>query len=188
LESRGLLNCPIVGVAVDDWTDDDLRARARSSIDGGGETIDEETFARLADRMSYVSGALTPPPSSGLLPPSTGARTPVFYLEIPPFLFGSVVKGLTDAGLTDSARVVVEKPFGHDVDSAPLFSVSRSMPDADPAHYVRGQYEGYRSITVSPPTRRQRRMRPSAWRSRTLSWIDPDQWTRADPIAASRAS
>jgi hypothetical protein len=47
-----------------------------------------------------------------------GARTPVFYLEIPPFLFGTVVAGLADAGLTENARVVVEKPFGHDVASA----------------------------------------------------------------------
>src|SRR5205814_9800003 len=47
-----------------------------------------------------------------------GAETPVFYLEIPPFLFGTVVKGLADAGLTDNGRVVVEKPFGHDLQSA----------------------------------------------------------------------
>src|SRR5204863_1209078 len=47
-----------------------------------------------------------------------GAKTPVFYLEIPPFLFGTVIKGLADAGLTQSARVVVEKPFGHDLTSA----------------------------------------------------------------------
>ena len=47
-----------------------------------------------------------------------GAKTPVFYLEIPPFLFGTVIKGLADARLTQSARVVVEKPFGHDLTSA----------------------------------------------------------------------
>src|SRR4030095_10405578 len=47
-----------------------------------------------------------------------GAQTPVFYLEIPPFLFGRVVEGLADAGLTKNARVVVEKPFGHDLESA----------------------------------------------------------------------
>ena len=48
----------------------------------------------------------------------SGAQHPVFYLEIPPFLFGRVVKGLAEAGLTKDARVVVEKPFGHDVESA----------------------------------------------------------------------
>ncbi len=119
LEKRGLLNCPIVGVAVDDWTDDDLRARARSSIEGGGVSIDEEIFSRLADRMSYVSGDFADASTYERVAAAIdGAGTPVFYLEIPPFLFGRVIKGLADAGLTDSARVVVEKPFGHDVASA----------------------------------------------------------------------
>src|SRR5262245_41839123 len=56
LERRGLLKCPIVGVAVDDWTVDDLRERARSSIEGTGETVEPEVFDRLAGRLSYISG------------------------------------------------------------------------------------------------------------------------------------
>src|SRR5436190_8883395 len=56
LESRGLLDCPIVGVAVDDWTLDQLRERARESIEGTGETIDEKVFDRFAARLSYVEG------------------------------------------------------------------------------------------------------------------------------------
>src|SRR5436189_4055283 len=56
LERRGLLDCPIVGVAVDDWTVDDLRQRARDSIEGAGETVEEEVFDRLAARFSYVAG------------------------------------------------------------------------------------------------------------------------------------
>src|SRR5438477_12856631 len=56
LERRGLLSCPIVGVAGDDWSIEQLRERARSSIEGTGETIDEEVFARFAGRLSYVSG------------------------------------------------------------------------------------------------------------------------------------
>src|SRR6187549_4308341 len=56
LEARGLLDCPIVGVAVDDWTDDQLRARARESIEGTGEKIDEQVFDRFAERLSYQSG------------------------------------------------------------------------------------------------------------------------------------
>jgi glucose-6-phosphate 1-dehydrogenase len=119
LEKRGLLNCPIVGVAVDDWTVDDLRERARKSIADCGETIDEKVFSRFADRLSYVSGDFA---DSGtferVAKAIEGAATPVFYLEIPPFLFGTVVKGLAEAGLTERARVVVEKPFGHDLESA----------------------------------------------------------------------
>src|SRR6188472_769216 len=56
LEARGLLDCPIVGVAVDDWTVDQLRQRARESIVGTGETLDEAVFERFANRLSYVSG------------------------------------------------------------------------------------------------------------------------------------
>src|SRR3954463_13848542 len=56
LERRGVLSCPIVGVAVDDWTVDDLRQRAREAIVDGGDQLDEETFERFADRLSYVSG------------------------------------------------------------------------------------------------------------------------------------
>ena len=56
LEARGLLNCPIVGVAVDDWTADDLRERAREAIVDGGETLDPEVFDRFAARLSYMAG------------------------------------------------------------------------------------------------------------------------------------
>ena len=120
LEQRGLLDCPIVGVAVDDWTLEQLVERARTSIVGTGEQLDEKVFDRFAARLSYVAGRLraTPRPTSASARPSAAPSTPVFYLEIPPFLFGTVVKGLAEAGLTKNARVVVEKPFGHDLASA----------------------------------------------------------------------
>ena len=106
-------------MAVDDWTVEDLKERARTSIVGTGEPIDEAVFARFADRLSYVSGDFNDPATYARVAGAVGdAKTPVFYLEIPPFLFGKVVAGLSDAGLTDTGRVVVEKPFGHDLDSA----------------------------------------------------------------------
>src|SRR5262245_57543937 len=119
LERRGLLDCPILGVAFDDWTLEQLVERARESIVGTGEQLDEGVFRRLTDRLSYVHGdfgdAATYERVAGAI---DGASLPVFYLEIPPFLFGRVVKGLSDAGLTKNARIVVEKPFGHDLASA----------------------------------------------------------------------
>jgi glucose-6-phosphate 1-dehydrogenase len=119
LEQRGLLRCPIVGVAVDDWTVDKLRERARESIEGTGEQVDDGVFDRLADRFSYVEGDFADAATYARVADAiNGAQTPVFYLEIPPFLFGRVVEGLADAGLTKTGRVVVEKPFGHDLESA----------------------------------------------------------------------
>jgi glucose-6-phosphate 1-dehydrogenase len=119
LELRGLLRCPVVGVAVDNWTVDQLRAHARESIEAAGETIDEDTFARFAARLAYVRGDFADPATFERVAGSVGgAHQPVFYLEVPPGLFTTVVKGLAEAGLTKTARVVVEKPFGHDLASA----------------------------------------------------------------------
>jgi glucose-6-phosphate 1-dehydrogenase len=119
LERRGLLDCPIVGVAADDWTVDQLREYARKSIADCGETIDDKVFDRLAARLSYIPGDFGDDGTYRRVAGAIGdANTPVFYLEIPPSLFGMVIKGLAGAGLTGSARVVVEKPFGHDVASA----------------------------------------------------------------------
>ena len=119
LERRGLLQCPIVGVAVDDWTVDQLVQRARESIEGTGESIDSAVFDRFAARLSYVQGDFGDAATYARVADAIkGAETPVFYLEIPPFLFGRVVEGLADAGLMTQGRVVVEKPFGHDQTSA----------------------------------------------------------------------
>jgi glucose-6-phosphate 1-dehydrogenase len=119
LERRGLLECPIVGVAVDEWSVEDLRNHARIAITATGEPLDEDVFARFAARLRYVSGDFGDDATYARVAAAIGeASTPVFYLEIPPFLFGRVVKGLHDANLTASARVVVEKPFGHDLASA----------------------------------------------------------------------
>ncbi len=119
LELRGLLKCPIVGVAGDDWTVEHLREHARECIEGTGESVQDAVFERFAARLSYVSGDFTDAATYKRLAGAMGdARTPVFYLEIPPFLFGPVIKELRDAGLTSTGRVVVEKPFGHDLASA----------------------------------------------------------------------
>jgi glucose-6-phosphate 1-dehydrogenase len=119
LERRGLLTCPIVGVAVDDWTDEHLRDHARDAIAGTGEALDEQVFDRFAARLSYVQGDFGDATTYERVGVAIkGAEQPVFYLEIPPFLFATVVDGLTAAGLTQRARVVIEKPFGHDLASA----------------------------------------------------------------------
>ncbi|HEY6397479.1 MAG TPA: glucose-6-phosphate dehydrogenase (NADP(+)), partial [Solirubrobacteraceae bacterium] len=120
LESRELLNCGIVGVAVNDWTVDQLRAHAREAISQAGEQIDDRVFDRLAGRLSYVSGDFGDEKTYRAVGEAIGgAHDPVFYLEIPPSLFATVVEGLGQAGLVgDGRRVVLEKPFGHDLASA----------------------------------------------------------------------
>jgi len=119
LERRGLLRCPVVGVSVDDWSVEHLREHARASIEATGEPVDEEVFKRFAARLSYVQGDFGDADTYKRVGEAIGsAQRPVFYLEIPPFLFGTVIKGLSEAGLTKNARVVVEKPFGHDLASA----------------------------------------------------------------------
>jgi glucose-6-phosphate 1-dehydrogenase len=119
LEERGLLSCPIVGVAFDDWTLEQLIERARDSIVATGEPLDEQVFERFSKRLSYVHGDFADAATyKGVAKALGDAKVPVFYLEVPPSLFGTVVSGLAEAGLTKGARVVVEKPFGHDLASA----------------------------------------------------------------------
>jgi glucose-6-phosphate 1-dehydrogenase len=119
LEARGKLSCPIVGVAIDDWDDEKLREHAREAIGATVGNPDEDVFARLAARLSYVQGDYADPDTFERVGKALGdAKQPVFYLEIPPSLFSTVVQGLGKAGLTENAHVVIEKPFGHDLESA----------------------------------------------------------------------
>ncbi len=120
LTCHGRLECPVVGVAADDWTTDHLRDHARESIAAAGEQIDEHEFDRFAKGLKYVSGDFADQQIYARVADALGdARNPVFYLEIPPSLFATVVKGLAGAGLVGGGRrVVVEKPFGHDLESA----------------------------------------------------------------------
>ena len=120
LEARGLLDCPIVGVAFDDWSEKDLRDHARKAIEtSSGSKPDPKIFNRLAKRLSYVQGDFSEAATYERVGKAIkGAKAPVFYLEIPPSLFGMTIGGLSKAALTEDARVVVEKPFGHDLQSA----------------------------------------------------------------------
>ncbi|MDE3134142.1 MAG: glucose-6-phosphate dehydrogenase [Acidobacteriota bacterium] len=120
LERRGLLNQPVIGVAVDDWNVEQLAARARESITEAGEQLDEAVFKRFVERLGYVSGDFDDADTYAKLKATLGdLGNATFYLEIPPPLFERVVAGLHDAGLVNAGqRVVVEKPFGNDLASA----------------------------------------------------------------------
>jgi glucose-6-phosphate 1-dehydrogenase len=120
LERRGLLEVAVIGVAVDDWSVEKLREHAREALVATGESIEEDVFARFAKRLSYVAGDFGDPGTFKRVREALGgAHAPAYYLEIPPSLFGSVVAALDHAGLlAPAARVIVEKPFGHDLASA----------------------------------------------------------------------
>ena len=119
LERRGLLDCPIIGVASDELSTAQVVEMGRKAIVENGERIDDEVFARFADRLTYLHGDVTGDELYGRLAKEIGrGRRPLFYLEMPPALFGPIVEHLDAAGLLHEACVAVEKPFGHDLASA----------------------------------------------------------------------
>jgi glucose-6-phosphate 1-dehydrogenase len=119
LEARHRLACHVIGVARQDWSHDDLVAHARKAIVDSGEPLDQKVLDRLAKRLSYHGGDFAAADTYQRLAQTlAGVEHPLFYLEIPPSLFGAVVDSLAGAGLTTGARVIVEKPFGHDLASA----------------------------------------------------------------------
>ncbi len=115
---HGSLDVPVIGVAKNGWTIAQLRARARDSLQQHGG-IDPAAFDRLCGLLRYVDGDYNDPATYQLIRNELGsAQRPAHYLAIPPMLFGPVVEQLANAGCTHGARVIVEKPFGHDLISA----------------------------------------------------------------------
>ena len=128
---RGQLDVPVIGVAKAGWNLDQLKARAKDSIEKHGG-LDGAAFTKLASLLRYVDGDYQAPTTFARLHEVLGgAKRPLYYLAIPPSLFATVVEGLAKAGCTQGARVVVEKPFGRDLTSArELNRVVRSVfPD-----------------------------------------------------------
>jgi glucose-6-phosphate 1-dehydrogenase len=119
LEVAGRLDCPIIGVAKDDWSEDRLVASVREALQAADEAVEEKAFDQLARRLTYLQGDFADPGTyEELAGRLKGTSRPLFYLEIPPALFAPVVAALGQAGLTAQARVIIEKPFGHDLASA----------------------------------------------------------------------
>ena len=118
LAVRGQLEVPIVGVGRLPVSRDQLVERVRSSVSARGP-VDEAAFARLTSRLQYVSGDYGDLALFTNIRQALGeARNPLFYLAIPPSAFPVTIEHLSRAGCTEGARVVVEKPFGRDLESA----------------------------------------------------------------------
>ncbi len=115
---RGHLDVPVIGVAKSDWNLDQFRARARDSLEKNGG-LDQAAFDKLLSLLRYVDGDYKDPATFAAIRKELGdAQRPAHYLAIPPVLFGLVVEQLKTANCTENARVIVEKPFGHDLASA----------------------------------------------------------------------
>jgi len=115
---RGHLGVPIVGVAKAGWNIDQVRARARESLEKH-RGVDEGAFAKLCALLRYIDGDYRDVATFERLREALGdAARPLHYLAIPQPLFATVIEGLTRCGCTDDARVVVEKPFGRNLASA----------------------------------------------------------------------
>lgn len=116
---RGHLDEPIIGVAFDDWDVEQLAERARDGIVRQFGGVDEAAFARFKAKLAYVSGDYRQGETFDRLRAALGGAThPLYYLAIPPSLFGTVIEALRAAGIAKQARLMVEKPFGHDLVSA----------------------------------------------------------------------
>ena len=119
LEHRGDLDCRIVAVARQHWGQEQLDRLASESIEARVPDADDEVRKRLEDRLDYIRGDFDDPETYQHLKREIGGhKRALFYLEVPPSLFEEIVHHLHEVGLTENARVVFEKPFGHDLQSA----------------------------------------------------------------------
>jgi glucose-6-phosphate 1-dehydrogenase len=115
---RGHLDVPVIGVAKSQWTLEQMRARARDSVTKHGG-LDPAAFAKLESQLRYVDGDYRDSSTYDTLRAALGtARRPAHYLAIPPSMFSTVVDGLERSGVARDARVILEKPFGRDLESA----------------------------------------------------------------------
>ena len=116
---HGALDCPVIGVAKAGWTLEQLKARARESVEKHGPGVREPAFSKLMSQLRYVDGDYGDPQTFAQLKELLGgAKAATHYLAIPPTLFPTVVEALSKSSCATGARVVVEKPFGHDLKSA----------------------------------------------------------------------
>ena len=119
LVDRGVLDVPVVGVAKSGWGLDQFREYAATSLRNNGLDPDTGPGRRMLGLLRYVDGDLDDAATYAAMSREMGdGKRALYYLEVPPFLFGRIAQGISDAGRAEGARVMVEKPFGHDLASA----------------------------------------------------------------------
>lgn len=127
---RGHLSKPVIAVARGAWNVDKLRTRVHESLEQHGG-VDPAAFEKLGALLRFVGGNYDDPATfRALRKELNGAKRPAYYLAIPPLLFDSLVKELAKSGCAEGARVIIEKPFGHDLESAK--ELNRSLHEVLP--------------------------------------------------------
>ena len=146
LARSGNLDLPVIGMAREGWSLEQLRERAHDSLEKHGG-VDPVAFDRLSKQLRYVGGDYTNPATYQRLKHALGdASRPLHYLAVPPSMFGRVVQGLADAGCADGARIVVEKPFGRDLASARELNRTVHEVFAEPAIFRIDHYLGKEAV------------------------------------------
>ncbi len=148
MAGRGHLEMPVIGVAKAGWDLERLKQRARESVEQHGG-VDEPAFAKLCERLRYIDGDYEDPATFDSLRQQLGsAQNPAHYLAIPPSLFVKVVEELGRSGSAKGARVIVEKPFGHDLKSAQELNKVLLRIFPEPSIFRIDHYLGKRPVEI----------------------------------------
>src|SRR5580692_712057 len=173
---RGHLNVPVIGVAKAGWNLDQLKARAKDSLEKHG-TFDAAAWEKLSGLLRYVDGDYKDPATFQNLRKQLGnAAHPAHYLAIPPVMFPVVVEQLMKSGCAKGARVIVEKPFGDDLASAQALNKILQTSSASTTTLGSGPWKTCWCFVL--PTRLWRRSGTA-----TTSRVSRSRWPR---ISASR--
>ena len=140
---RGDLNVPVIGFAKSGRTIDQFRARARDSLEKNGGGVDQNAFAKLIELLQYIDGDYQDAKTFETLRKQLGSSArPIHYLAIPPSLFGGVVAALGKSGCAENGRVVIEKPFGQNLESAQRLNAMLHSVFPEPAIFRIDHYFG----------------------------------------------
>ncbi len=164
----------VVGVASSEWDTSQLVAYARESVETFHEDdLDEETFERLAARMSYVCGDYREAETYHQITEHLGGdHKTLFYLAVPPSLFDVVVRYLAESGLASGSRVVVEKPFGRDVESSRRLNESLLEHFAEDAIFRIDHFLGKEEVLDLLVFRLANTFLEPAWNRHYIDWVE----------------
>jgi glucose-6-phosphate 1-dehydrogenase len=134
-------------VAKSGWSIEQLRDRARASLKEYGGGVDEAAFGKLVSLLQYIDGDYADPATFARLRKALGAaKHPTHYLAIPPSLFGAVIEALGKSGCADGARVIIEKPFGHDFATARALNTTLHSVFPEPSVFRIDHYLGKEAV------------------------------------------